>query len=164
MIEASKIYLVMMIINTSTKHTPFLDGFFLLFGNHFLILNLTLGTSLESTDGFAELFVIIEVGSEGSSKVVDLSFVFLSNVSNGEDGGILLVDKSSEGSFSLNEAVWDIHLSAEVGEPNNKFDGIDVVSNHNQFSLLFLNKFGNMVETELNVIRLGVFNLFLFIM
>jgi hypothetical protein len=74
------------------------------------------------------------------------------------------VDKLSEGSFSLDEAVWDIHLSAEVGEPDNKFDGIDVVSNHNKLGLLFLNKFGDMVKTELNVVRLGVFNLFLFIM
>ena len=129
-----------------------------------MIFNLTLGTSLESSDGFAELLVIIEVGSEGSGKVVDLSFVFLSNVSNGENGGVLLVDKFSEGSFSLDEAVWDIHLSAKVGKPDNKFDGIDVVGNHDKLSLLFLNKLGNMVETELNVIRLGVFNLFLFIM
>lgn len=129
-----------------------------------MILNLTLGTSLESSDSLSKLFVVIEVGSESRSKVVDFSFVFLSNVSNGEDGGVLLVNKLSEGSFSLDEAVWDIHLSAEVGKPDNKFDGIDVVGNHNKLGLLFLNKFGDMVETELNVVRLGVFNLFLFIM
>jgi hypothetical protein len=48
------------------------------------------------------------VSSESSSKIIDFTFIFLSNVSKGNDSGILLVDKSSEGGFSLDEAVWDI--------------------------------------------------------
>jgi hypothetical protein len=55
------------------------------------------------------------VGSESGGKIVDFTLIFLSNVSEGDNSGILLVDKSSEGGFSLDEAVWDIQLSAQVG-------------------------------------------------
>ena len=80
-----------------------------------MIFNLTLGTSLESSDSFAELFVIIEVGSEGTCEVVEFSLVFLADFGEGNNGGVLLVDEASEGRLSLDETVWDVEFSAEVG-------------------------------------------------
>ena len=140
-----------------------LDGFSFSFGFDLIELDLTLGTSLESSDHLSELLVLVEVSSEGRCEVVQLGFVFLSDLGQGKDGGVLLVDELSEGSFSLNKAVRDVHLSAEGGEPDDEFDGVDVVSDDNEFGLFVLNELGDMVQAELDVIRLGVLDLFLLV-
>jgi hypothetical protein len=91
----------------------FSDGLFFLDSLDSIELGLTLGTSLESSDGSSEFSVFIEVGSEGSGQVVKLGLVFLSDVSQGDTGGVLLVDQSSQIGSSSNETVWDVHLSAQ---------------------------------------------------
>ena len=96
----------------------FSDGFLFLDGLDSIELGLTLGTSLETTDGFSEFSVLVEVSPEGSGQVVKFSFVFLSDFSQGDASGVLLVDQSSQISSSSNEAVWDTHLSAEGWEPD----------------------------------------------
>jgi hypothetical protein len=101
------------------------------------------------------------VSSEGGSEVVKLSLIFLSDLGHGNDGSVLLMDKSAKGSFSLNEAVGNFQLSAEVREPDNKFDGVDVVGDDDQFSLFLLNEFGYMVQSELEIVRFGIFNFLL---
>ena len=96
----------------------FSDGFLFLDGLDSIELSLTLSTSLETSDGSSEFSVFVEVSSEGSGQVVELGFVFLSDVSQSDAGGVLLVDQSSQISSSSNEAVWDTHLSAEGWEPD----------------------------------------------
>ena len=100
------------------------------------------------------------MSSEGSSKVVELSFVFLSHLSQSDYGGIFLVDELAEGSFSLDEAVWDVHLLAEGGEPDNEFEGLDVVSNGNKLGLLVLDELGDVIESELEMVGLALGDLF----
>jgi hypothetical protein len=70
----------------------FSDGFFFFSGLDSIEFNLTLGTSLESSNCSSQFFVVIEVSSEGSGKIVQFSFVFLSYLSQSDDGGILLVN------------------------------------------------------------------------
>jgi hypothetical protein len=57
-------------------------------------------------------------------------------------------------------------LSAELGEPDNKLDGINVMGNHNQFGFLVFNKGGDVVKTEFDVkgFVLLVFGLGVFIL
>lgn len=141
----------------------FLDGFSFSFGLDFIEFDLTLGTSLESSDQLSELFVLVEVSSESRCEVVQLGFVFLSDFGQGKNGGVLLVDKLSKGSFSLNKAVWDVHLSAEGGEPDDEFDGVNVVSNDNKLGFFVLNELGDMIQAELDVVWLGVLDLFLLV-
>lgn len=55
------------------------------------------------------------MGSEGTGEVVEFSLVFLADFGEGNNGGVLLVDEASEGRLSLDETVWDVEFSAEVG-------------------------------------------------
>ena len=146
-------------LNNSESSIELLDGFSLLLGNHFLELDLALGTSLESSHQLSELLVVVEVGPEGRGEVVDLSFVFLSHVGQGKDGSVLLVHELSKGGFSLDEAVGNVELSAEVRQPDDEFDGVNVVGNDNELGLLLLDEFGDVVESELKVIWLGILHL-----
>ena len=148
-------------LNKSESGLEFLDGFLLLLGDYFLVLDLTLGTTLESTDQLSKFLVIVEVSSEGSSQVVDLTLIFLPHVSQSHHCSILLVDQSAEGGLPLDEAVGYVHLSAEVGQPDDKLDGIDVVGNDDQLGFLVLNQLGDVIESEFQVVRLGVLH-FLF--
>ena len=90
----------------------FSDGFLFSFGLNSIEFDLTLGTSLETTDLSSEFLVFVEVGSEGSGKVVKFGLVFLSDFGQSEAGGILLVNQSSQIGSSSDETVWDVHLSA----------------------------------------------------
>ena len=53
--------------------------------------------------------------------------------------------------LSVDETIRDVHLSAKSGEPDDEFDGIDVVGNHDEFGFSFFNEFGDVVKTEFKV-------------
>ena len=139
----------------------FLDSFSLALSLDLLELDLALGSSLEPTDDLAEILVLVEVGSEGGGEVVEFVLVFLADLSEGDDGGVLLVDQFAEGSLSLHEAVGDFQFAAEVGEPDDQLDGVDVVGDDHQLGLLLLDELGDVVESELQVEGLGVLHLLL---
>lgn len=86
----------------------FLHGFSLFFSFSLLVFDLALESSLESSPSLFKFLVVVEVSSESSSQVVELSLIFLSDFGQGNGGGVLLVDELSEGSFSFDEAVGDI--------------------------------------------------------
>lgn len=118
-----------------------------------VVFNLTLGTLLEATDLFSHIGVVVEVGSEGSGQVVEFSFVFLSDFSQGNDGGVLLVNELSESGLSSDEAVWDVHLSAQSGKPDDEFDWVDIVGNADNLSFSLFYELGDVVKSELKVVR-----------
>ena len=66
----------------------------------------------------------------------------------------LLVDDSSETSLALDDGVGDTHLAAKRGQENNQLNGIDIIGNQNQGSLLVLNQAYNVVQTILDSVRL----------
>ena len=101
------------------------------------------------------------MGPEGSSQVVELTLVFLSNVGQSNNSCVFLVDQFAEGSFSLDEAVRDVHLLAEGGEPDDKFDGFDVVGNGDDLGLSVLDELGDVVESEFKVMGFDLGDLFL---
>jgi len=86
--------------------------------------------------------------------------VLLADVLEGNSGGVLLANKLTESCLSLNEAEWNVHLSAELWEPDDQLNWVDIVGNDNKSSLLLLNEGGDVVKTELKNARfLGVFSL-----
>ena len=59
------------------------------------------------------------------------------------------MDELPETRLPLDNAEGDALLAAEGGEPHNKLDGVDVVSDHNKLRLALGNKVGHVVETVL---------------
>ena len=64
------------------------------------------------------------------------------------------MDNSSETSLALDNAVWDTHLAAESGQPDDDLNGVNIVSNDDEGSLLGLNQSGDVVDTVLDDERL----------
>jgi len=80
---------------------------------------------------FSHFFVIVEVGSEGLGESIESRFIFRSNVGNGDGGGVFHVDEFSKSGLVFNETVGNVELSAEGGEPDDQFNGVNIVGNNN---------------------------------
>lgn len=72
------------------------------------------------------------------------------NGSESEDGSSLLVDESAESGLSLNEHERDLLSPAELGQPHNDLDGVDVVGDDHKLGLAFLDESCNVVESVLD--------------
>ena len=123
-------------------------------------MNLALEASLEAAPSLFEFLVLVVVGPEGSGEVVKFSLVFLPDLGQGHGGGVLLVDQFAEGSLSLDEAVWDVHLLAEGGEPDDQLDGLNVVGDGDELGFLVFDELGDVVESELEVVGFALGDLF----
>ena len=123
----------------------FSDGLFFSDCLDSIELDLTLGTLLEASNGSSEIFILVEVSSEGGGQVVKFGFVFLSDISQGDTSSVFLVNQSSQISSSSNKAVWNTHLSAKSWEPDDEFDRINVAGNNNQFSFSLLYEFSDVI-------------------
>jgi hypothetical protein len=66
----------------------------------------------------------------------------------------LLVDDGTETSLALDDGIGDTHLAAESGEEDNQLNGVNIVSNQDEGSLLVLNQADDVVETVLDVVGL----------
>lgn len=64
------------------------------------------------------------------------------------------MDDGSETSLALDDGVRNTHLTAESGQEDNELDGVDIVGNQDERSLLVLDETNNVVETVLNSIWL----------
>lgn len=66
----------------------------------------------------------------------------------------LLVDDGTETGLALDDGIRDTHLAAESGQENDQLNGVDVVRDEDQGSLLVLNQADDVVETVLDGVRL----------
>ena len=66
----------------------------------------------------------------------------------------LLVDDRSETGLALHNGVWDTHLLAESGKEDNELNGVNIVGDEDERSLLVLNEANNVVETVLDGVGL----------
>lgn len=64
------------------------------------------------------------------------------------------MDESTETGFALDDGVWDAHLPAKSGKEDNQLNGVNVVSNQDEGSLLVLDETNNVVETVLDSVGL----------
>lgn len=65
------------------------------------------------------------------------------------------MDQLAEGGLATDEAIGNSLSAAESGQVHNELDWVNIVSDHDELSLTFLNKCGHMVKTELEVDWLG---------
>jgi len=72
--------------------------------------------------------------------------VFALDVLEGHNSGCLLMDHSTKTSLALDNDIRNTHLAAKGRQENNKLDGINIMSNDNERSLLGLNQGNNMVQ------------------
>jgi len=90
---------------------------------------------------------LVVVGSDGLYKLAKIMFVLVPDVVEGNRGAHLSADELSEAGSALDNAVWHVHLSAEGGEVDYDFDGVDVVSDHDELSLLSLDQLDDLVDS-----------------
>lgn len=120
-----------------------------------------------STPGSSEFSVVIELSGEVLDEQVEFSLVFFTDISQGNNGGSLLIDQTSESFLVFDDAVRDLLLAAKIGHPENQFNGVNIGSDNHQLGLLVFNQGGHVVKTEFEnsraggIISLVGFNLFL---
>lgn len=66
----------------------------------------------------------------------------------------LLVDDGTETSLALDDGVRDTHLAAESGQENHQLNGVNIVGDEDQGSLLVLNQADDVVQTVLDGVGL----------
>jgi len=105
------------------------------------------GSKDTSSPGSSDFSVLVEVirsiGGDGCQSR-DITSI---NGGDCQTGGSLLVDNFSEARFALDDDVRNVHLSAKSGQPDDKLDGFNIVSNHNELSLLLLNQRSDLVQS-----------------
>ena len=118
-------------------------------------------TTTPVTTGFFPL--VSEVGLDGRDNGGQFSLIGIRDFGQGNGSSGLLVDKSTETSLTLDDTVRDTHLTAESRKPENQFNGVNIISNDNQLSLLVFNQGSDVVDTVLDnerLVSLGDFLLF----
>jgi len=125
-------------------------------------------TDLTTSPFLAESIVVIVLSTEVLGQSFKISGILFAGASDGNGGGSLFVDEFTKSCLTLDEAVWDILLSAEGWEPHDELDWVDVVSNDDELSLLVLDEVSDVVKTVFQdlwlsslVVLLGTFNLIL---
>lgn len=91
----------------------------------------------------------IQVGFGGRDEGGELALILRLDLLDGKDGGSLLVDDCAETGLTLDDDVGDTHLAAESGEENDELDGVNVVGDDDESSLLGLDEGNTVVETVL---------------
>jgi len=64
------------------------------------------------------------------------------------------VDDGAESGLALDDGIGDAHLAAESGKEDNQLNGVDIVGDEDEGSLLVLNQANNVVETVLDNVGL----------
>ena len=114
-----------------------------------------LGTHDSTSPVAARVLVLVVVGLlGGGDELGKLSLVLGADLGDGEDSGGLLVNHSSKTSLALDDDVGDTHLAAEGGEEDNQLNGVNIVGDEDEGSLLVLDQTNNVVETVLDGVGL----------
>jgi len=120
-----------------------------------LLLSNSLGTHDTTTPVALRLLSLGHVTIlDGGNKLGELRAVLTTDLGEGKNGGGLLVDDRSETGLALDDGVWDTHLLAESGKEDNKLNGVNIVGDEDEGSLLVLNEANNVVETVLDGVGL----------
>ena len=97
-----------------------------------------------------------QVGFGSADEGGELALVLTLDVLEGQDSSGLLVDDRAETSLALDDDIRDAHLATQRREEDDEFDGVDIVCNNDEGSLLGFDKGNNMVETVFDKERLLV--------
>jgi len=115
--------------------------------HHVLVLDAHNATS----PGASKLIVLVVLLAECLFEGFKVFVVLLSHLSQGDARGGLHVHDFAEVGLAANKAVWNVAFTAESGEENNHFDGVNIMSDHDQLGTLLFNELSDVVKTELDV-------------
>jgi hypothetical protein len=112
---------------------------------------LELGLGLETHDSAAPLALngLVELSMEVLRESLELGFVLLANLGEGNDRGSLLVGQCAETGLSLDNGEGDIKLAAQGRKPDDELDRINIVGDDDQLGLLLLNEGSDVLKTVL---------------
>ena len=103
----------------------------------------------------AGILVLVGVALlDGREELGELGLVLSADLGQGQNGGGLLVDDGAETGLTLDDGVGDTHLAAESGQEDNQLNGVDIVGDEDEGSLLVLNESDDVVEAVLDVVGL----------
>ena len=92
----------------------------------------------------------IQVSLGGGDEGSQLALILAVDILEGDDSGGLLVNDGTETGLALDNDVGDTHLAAESGEEDNELDGVNIVSDDDEGSLLGLYEGNSVVQTVLD--------------
>lgn len=131
----------------------------------FLLLLINLRLSLVSENEISNGLVVSFVGVVFS--LADLLnsfkslFVLGSDVSEGNGASLLESNELPQSRLGFDNAVRNLFVSAEMRQPKNEFNWVDIGSNDNQLGFLLFNQSGNVAESGLQEERLLLFSFLL---
>jgi len=122
-----------------------------------LLLSASISLSTHDTTtpvslGFLVLLAVTLLN--GLNQLRQLRLVFRANLGQSNNSSSLLVDNCAESGLALDDGVGDTHLAAKSWQENDQLNGVNIVGDEYQSSLLVLNQTNNMVETVLSGIWL----------
>jgi len=113
--------------------------------------SLGLGTHDTTTPDLGDFFeLVVEVGLDGLDEGGEVLFVFGGDVTEGNGGGGLLVDEGTQTGLALDDAVGDTQFATKGREPDDQFDGVDVVGDDDELGLFGFNEGGDVVQAILD--------------
>ncbi len=113
-----------------------------------------------TTPGSSDGDVLVVLTSESLGQGIEIGLVLLSDGSQAQNSGVLLVDEGAKSCLALQDAEWNILLSAKGWEPANKLDWVNIVSDDDELSFLVLDQRGDLVDTVLDSQRLLLLRFF----
>jgi len=113
-----------------------------------------LDTHNTSAPTAAGLHILIEAGLEVLDETIEIALVLLSNSCQSDARSCLLVHKLSKTRLALHDAVGNVLLATQGWQPNNEFDGVDVMSNDHKLGRFLFNERSHVVEAILEDNRL----------
>jgi hypothetical protein len=103
-----------------------------------------------TTPGSSSGNVVVVLSLEGLGEGLEGGDVFLSDRCQSDNGGVLLVNEGTESGLALDNAEWNILLSAQGWEPADELDWVNIVSNNDELGLLVLDEGGDLMDTVLD--------------
>jgi hypothetical protein len=116
-------------------------------------LCLRLETHLTSTPFAHKVAIVVESLGGQVAQQVELRLISLVDSSQTNASSLLLVHERSQASLVLDNHERNLHLAAQSRQPEDKLNGVDVVGNEHQLSLLLFNQRGNMLKSKLDLKR-----------
>lgn len=93
--------------------------------------------------------VFVELSLESLNQVIEGSLIFLSDTGEGNAGGVLKANQFTESCLTSDEAERNVLLSAELGKPDNSFDGVNIVGDDDESSFLVFDEASDVIQTVL---------------
>jgi len=110
-------------------------------------LSLRFSTHDSTTPVFPNFFrPLIVVSPDGFNNFSQVLLVFVVDFVEGNSGALFSADELSKSGFTFDDAVWNVHFSAQSWQVDNDFDWVDVVSNEHKLGLFSFDEVNDFVD------------------